>query len=154
MQANYVKYNSTSGGNGCPNCSYFRNDPYGYDILKSGDYTNTGFDRGHLVPNADYGYDTYIINNAVPMNPSFNRIDGSWYISEICIRERYARYEIYEGCDYSDQYIVTSLDNKLYIPVGCYYVVLNDMNHLEDYGYYLNEAGSPKESKLPYWISC
>lgn len=151
MQANYVRYISTSGGNGC-DCRYFKADPYGIDTLKDKDYTNTNYDRGHLVPNADFGYDTYIINNVVPMNADFNR--GVWAKSEQYIRDNYASYIIFKGCDYDDQFIWTKTNKKLYIPKGCYYVVLDSDYILRDYGYYLNKKDSELELKLPYWASC
>lgn len=163
MQANYVYYISTSGGNGCPNNKKkFKNDPYGVDPITTKDYTHTGFDRGHLVPNADHGCDTYVIPNIVPMNSSFNR--GVWAQSEEYIRYNYAGKLIYKGCNYSDRYIISNLANKLYIPIGCYYIVFDTselpdisnsiLGEILDFGYYLNEGSSQKGSKLPYWISC
>lgn len=161
MQANYVYYISTKGGNNCSKKN-FQNDPYSIDIITTNDFTNSGFDRGHLVPNADYGCNTYIISNAVPMNPGFNR--GIWAKSEKYIRDNYAGKLIYKGCDYSDLYIISNLGKKLYIPIGCYYIVF-DVSELPyssklifknvlDYGYYLNENRSKKEKRLPYWIHC
>jgi DNA/RNA endonuclease G (NUC1) len=151
-QPNWVYYISTSGNNSCA-CSYFRNDPYGVDPLKNDDYTDSGYDRGHLVPNADYGYDTYIITNAVPMNPKFNQ--GIWLNSEENIRSSYSGNQVYKGCDYSmNTYIITSLNHTLYIPIGCYYIVLDSNNNLLDNGYYVNSYVSIKEDKLPYWINC
>lgn len=162
MQANYVYYISTSGGNRCKSCK-FGNDPYGIDIITSEDYTNTGYDRGHLVPNADYGKDTYIISNAVPMIPKFN--SGSWKMSEQFIRDTYAKYLIYKGCDYSyNNFILSNLGNKLYIPIGCYYIVFNNFKlpdtralmkgDVVDYGYYMNSVISVKEDKFPWWSRC
>jgi DNA/RNA endonuclease G (NUC1) len=152
MQANYVRYISTSGGNGCKGCDYFRVDPYGIDTLKDIDYRNTKYDRGHLVPNADYGYDTYIINNAVPMEPNFNQ--KVWAKLENYIRKEYSGSIIYKGCDYTDNFILSESGRKLYIPQGCYYVVLDLDNKLKDYGYYSNEKDSSQQSLLPSWISC
>jgi len=103
MQANYIYYIGTKGSNGCSDCNYFRVDPYGINILRHDTYTNTGYDRGHIVPNADYGYDTYIITNVVPMIPEFNR--DEWAASENMLRKQYANKLIYKGCDYDDLYI-------------------------------------------------
>jgi len=152
MQANYVNYISTSGSNGCNTCKYFRNDPYGYDTLKDSDYRRTGYDRGHLVPNADYGADTYVINNVVPMNPYFNR--RIWAKSENYIRNNYAGYNIYKGCKYLGKFEFVVDVKKLYLVEGCYYVVLDLNNYLIDYGYYGNNEDSSREDELPYWISC
>jgi endonuclease G len=146
--------------NSCTTCNYFRKDPYDINILRHEDYTNTGYDRGHLVPNADYGVDTYIITNAVPMIPKFNR--GIWRVSEQAIREKYKGKLIYKGCEYSNNYIMTSRSNKLYIPAGCFYVVfdsnnINQISELEllDYGYLKNDNTLQRNiKKLPDWVDC
>jgi len=165
MQANYVYYISTYGGNGCKNenrKTYWLKDPYNINDLRYEDYTNTGYQRGHLVPNADYGCDTYYMSNAVPMNPDLNQ--KIWSQSEKHIRQEYAGKLVYKGCDYSHNYVLTSKNKKLYIPIGCYYIVfdsstLTDINketvgRVLDYGYFLNENNSVKQSKLPYWTDC
>lgn len=164
MQCNYVYYISTSGGNMCTKCKYFRKDPYNINILRNDDYNNVGYDRGHIVPNADYGYETYIISNVVPMNNIFNR--NIWASSERDIRNKYSGHLVYKGCDYSyDKFIINSLNHKLFIPIGCYYIVFDILLFLPnittvvtgnviDYGYYLNNNVSAKEYKLPWWIAC
>lgn len=157
MQANYVSYISTSGGNG-GTAKTFRNDPYGMDVLISADYTNSGYDRGHLVPNADYGDATYYMPNVVPMTPSFNR--GTWLQAEQMIRSEYAGKLVVKGCKYSGNFIYSQLGKHLYIPQGCYYIVFDssdiDMRSGEilDYGYYEMLDGSQKEKRLPSWIRC
>lgn len=162
MQANYVYYINPKDGNSCSNCQYFRIDPYGINILKHEDYTNTSFSRGHLVPNADYGYDTYIISNVVPMTYEFNQ--EIWNEVERYLRDKYKELLIYKGCEYSfDNYINSNLNNTLYIPLGCYYVVF-DINILPeiyedikgnvlDYGYY-KHSKLQKNNTLPWWIIC
>lgn len=158
MQANYVFYISTGGGNSDGNI-HWKKDPYEINDLRTTDYTNTGYDRGHLVPNADYGLSTYIISNAVPMVPNLNR--GSWKKSERHIRNKYTGKLIYKGCKYSENNIV---NNKLYIPEGCYYIVFNIstipkifdniVGTILDYGYYINDVDSKKQYELPFWANC
>lgn len=160
-QANYVYYISTAGGNSESGQSW-KKDPYDINILRSDDYTNTGYDRGHLVPNADYGADTYYITNAVPMVPNFNR--GAWSKSEQYIRSTYVGKLVYKGCEYTEKSILSNKNNKLYIPQGCYYIifdssVLTDLTKdtigsVLEYGYYENIANSVKQNKLPDWIEC
>lgn len=54
----------------------------------SSDYTNTGFDRGHLANVDDFRYDTeamkstYLMTNIAPQTPAFNR-GGAWRESEV-----------------------------------------------------------------------
>ena len=156
MQPNYVMYIQPNVSNRCSTCRYFKVDPI--NTLRQNDYTNSGYDRGHLVPNADYGEATFIITNAVPMVPSFNR--GVWKQSEKYIRDNYKRKLIYKGCEYSNKYVQTN-KNKLYIPSGCYYVVFDSSDIMQmsglkllDYGYYKNNDISRFVKKLPKWIQC
>ena len=57
---------------------------------QSSDYTNSGFDRGHLVPAADMRWDdkaineTYYMSNICPMRPELNR--GLWLLLENKVR--------------------------------------------------------------------
>jgi len=87
--------------------------------LKSSDYTNSGYDRGHLCPDNDYGEKTYYMSNVVPMTPNFNR--GQWKVSEKYIRDKYKGYTIYKGCNYSNIW-----KDKLQIPVSCWYRIYKD----------------------------
>lgn len=161
MQANYVFYISTHGGNGAQPRPSFRNDPYNIDVLTTNDYTGYGYEynRGHLVPNADYGDDTFYMPNVVPMKAGFNQ--GVWYSSEKYIQMMYSGYLVYKGCEYDyNEYL--PLNNKkftkLYIPVGCYYVIFNADTfdklpaELLDYGYYKNIDNSNCIKKLPFWL--
>ena len=163
MQSNYVWYINTNGKNSCPDCQYFRNDPYKIDNLTDKDYYNIGYDRGHLVPNADYGYDTYIITNAVPLMPKFNR--KIWYESEKYLRDKFHNKLVIKGCDYDyNNFIINSLNHKLYIPSGCYYLVLDsnvlpnyasDINYkLLDHGYLINQDVSEVQHEYPFWANC
>lgn len=164
MQPIFVKYIQPYFTNSCTTCDRFKKDPYGIDILSHEDYQGTGYDRGHLVPSADYGADTYIITNTVPMLPRFNR--GAWRISEEMIRDKYKGRLIYKGCEYTNKTIITKKNNTLYIPIGCSYVVFdsNDVNQISelellDHGYLenINTMGKTLSSsvkKLPDWIEC
>jgi len=158
MQANYVSYISTAGGNGGTRKT-FLNDPYGLDTLTTNDYTNTGYDRGHLVPNADYGDVTYYMPNVVPMTPNFNR--GIWNQVEQEIRANYAGKLVYKGCRYTEDFTYSQLGKRLYIPQGCHYVVFDSSDldfptpgHILDHGYYEMTEGSQKQPILPSWIRC
>lgn len=152
MQPNYVYYISTEGGHSCEGCK-FREDPYKIDILVSKDYNKSNYDRGHLVPNADFGHDTFVMPNVVPMVPNFNR--DAWAMSEEYIRKKYHGQLVYKGCDYSlNKYFISILKKKVYVPNGCYYVVFDHTYNLLDYGYFLNQKKSTKMNKLPSWVIC
>jgi DNA/RNA endonuclease G (NUC1) len=53
----------------------------GYSLPHHRDYTNSGFDRGHMAPNADFNDTsenalmTFFIANIWPQTPSLNRVD-------------------------------------------------------------------------------
>ena len=56
------------------------------------DYTNSGYDRGHLLPATDMKWsqlamdETFLMSNVSPQNPSFNR-NGLWRKLETKVRE-------------------------------------------------------------------
>lgn len=61
----------------------FRRDPhYKASKVNEKDYTNSGYDRGHLVPAGDLGFDSvslresFYMTNIAPQDPSKNR--GQW----------------------------------------------------------------------------
>jgi DNA/RNA endonuclease G (NUC1) len=68
----------------------------GYSLPLHRDYTNSGFDRGHMAPNADFNdtYEnalmTFFIANIWPQTPNINRID--WLKTEKETRNLAAQY--------------------------------------------------------------
>jgi DNA/RNA endonuclease G (NUC1) len=156
-QANYVVYISTSGNNNYSGCSYFNRSAN----YTSKDYTNTGFDRGHLVPDADYGKITCTMYNVVPMYPNFNR--GIWKSYEFYVREKYAGMMIIKGCKYNpNARIFTPTGKLLYYPLGCYFIVTDSAAldvyskfNIIDYGYLVNSyaANNTLYKELPWWIN-
>lgn len=158
MQANYAFYISTGGENSAQ--SYFKNDPYEYDKLTDNDYDVVKYDRGQLVPNADYGNATFYMPNVVPLDPTFNQ--QTWRLIEEYIQRSYVGKLIYRGCKYDlGTFITTPTQKTMYIPLGCYYVILDTSElyaksgTLLDYGYYLNDNTRRKgNDDAPYWLEC
>lgn len=89
------------------------------------DYQKTGFDRGHLSPNADMAtleqqYDSFSLANMVPQNPKNNR--GTWKSLEARTR--------YLALKYGDIYVVTGtaylgksikkIHNRVFVPSHLY----------------------------------
>ena len=63
---------------------------------KQKDYNNSGYQRGHLCPSADFACcldlmkSTYLLTNVVPMVPSLN--EGKWKTTEIAARQLAAQF--------------------------------------------------------------
>jgi len=68
----------------------------GYNLIADADYTNSGFDRGHMAPNDDFNYSeehallTFFIGNVWPQLASVNR--GTWLQTENETRRLAAKY--------------------------------------------------------------
>lgn len=123
-----------------PPASYRHND---YNKLTDRFSGKTTYDRGHLVPNADYGCHTFIMGNVVPQTSYFNQ--KIWYEQEKFIRTHYTGMKIMKGCKYNG--------TKLYgidIPQGCYWLVLNDKNELVD-NRYIDQFTYTENKDLPDW---
>lgn len=92
------------------------------------DYSGSGFDRGHLAPNADMSsrnqqFDSFSLANIVPQAPELNR--GSW-----ADLEKQVRTNVF---DYGDAYVVTgvtftgatvsSLKSRVLVPNALYKII-------------------------------
>ncbi len=66
--------------------------------IRHNDYTNSGYDRGHMAPNygiaTRYGRDaqleTFLMSNVIPQTPAVNR--GLWKDLEMLSARKYGRY--------------------------------------------------------------
>jgi endonuclease G len=91
------------------NKTYFRIDKNVPTILQGNDtdYSNSGYDRGHLAPNNDFRfskiaeYENMLYTNCAPQVPSFNR--GVWATLESHVQdlvEKHGDAIIWTGCVY------------------------------------------------------
>ncbi|MDP2336602.1 MAG: DNA/RNA non-specific endonuclease [Bacteroidota bacterium] len=94
-QANWVYYTLTDSmviNGGEERSNSFRMDKLvATGSAKSSDYTKSGYDRGHLCPAADMGFnpvameESFLMSNISPQTPDFNR--GVWKELETTVRE-------------------------------------------------------------------
>ena len=145
-QPTYVVYKQKVLG-GCDKVSvaFFKFEQNPPNSYKHDDYKAITdiYDRGHLVPNADYGCSTYITGNIVPHTIRFNR--GKWSILEKHIRDNYNNMTILKGCKYEGR-----IYKSFSIPEGCYWIVLDNNNNLIDNGY-IDQFTYVTSKILPNW---
>jgi endonuclease G len=80
----------------CPRPSRFRADPRTRGRVRHEDYTNSGYDRGHLTPNhaiatrfgAVAQEETFLMSNILPQDPDLNQ--GPWRELEAALADRAA----------------------------------------------------------------
>lgn len=110
------------------------------------DYSGSGFDRGHLAPNADMlskkqQFDSFSLANIVPQAPELNR--GSWADLEKQVRDKVF--------DYGSAYVVTgvtftgssvsSLKSRVLVPNALYKIIYYpSVNKIE--GFYAKNTNS------------
>ena len=126
-----------------PRVDAFRGDPAITNSPTPDDYTNTGFDRGHMVPAADSGNaqqmsDTFYMTNMTPQFPNVNRI--AWKNLEIQVRTLPFQYVI-TGAYYANYNTVIG-KHKVPVPTAIYKVV-----YLKDGSIMAYEADNVKENK-------
>lgn len=128
---------------------------------KSQDYINSGFDRGHLAPDANFDYDikaqakTYTMANIVPQCPTLNR--KTWIKAE-----KYERFvasklkavTIINLVDYSKS--TTQIGkNNLSVPNTFYKIIFNNDKNFKKCFKYENIEINPKTDKLKdHQIDC
>ena len=105
------------------------------DRVTTGDYTGSGFDRGHMAPNyaisVCYGQEaqleTFLMSNIIPQRPRLNR--GIWKnLEQIEIRKYAQELEeiwvldggIFEGNEH--------LHSGVNVPSACYKIIVDEQN--------------------------
>lgn len=95
------------------------------------DYKRSGYDMGHLAPNADLSWhpqvqrESFLLSNIAPQLPGLNR--GLWRELEAIVRSwayNVGSLTIYTGSIYD--YAGTRLQNRVVIPQAFYKIVINN----------------------------
>lgn len=90
---------------------------------KDGDYTNTGWQRGHMVPAKDRSgskaafNSTFLMSNVAPMEPYLNQAD--WLLSEVATRylaTRYRTINVLAGALYLDSLPAIVGESRIRVP--------------------------------------
>ena len=107
-----------------PRVDSFKPDPTIPNSPTPEDYTNSGFDRGHMAPAADSSTpaqmsDTFYMTNMTPQYPSVNRI--AWKMLEESVRGMEFKYAV-TGAVYKD-YTKVIGKHKVPVPTMLYKVV-------------------------------
>lgn len=102
----------------------FRRDTRVKNSPASSDYTNSGYDRGHLTPATSASTDeemsdTFLMTNITPQEPTVNR--NSWRLLETKVRNENYKY-IVTGAIYKHP-SVTIGKRKVMAPVSYYKIV-------------------------------
>jgi endonuclease G len=126
-----------------PRVDAFRADPEVENSPTPDDYTNTGYDRGHMTPAADSSdavqmSDTFYMTNMTPQFPNVNRI--AWKNLEIKVRTLPFQYVV-TGAYYADYKTVIG-KRKIPVPTSVYKIV-----YLKDGTVLAFEADNIKENK-------
>ena len=116
----------------------------------TGDYTKSGYDRGHMAPAADMKWsrkameESFYMSNICPQNPNLNR--GDWNDLEEKSRQWAKKYgAVYIACGpiYDNKRPKRIGNNKVAVPDAFYKVVLiNDKKNPKAIGFiFPNKAG-------------
>lgn len=123
------------------------------DPLKPKEYKNTGYDRGHMAPAADFSWsqkamdESFEMSNIVPQTPTINRK----FIKniEITFREKFINKEIYESVTIFTG-VITFIEGKEHYfeefpsipkPMGYYKIACAKNKNKDSYNihyYYIN----------------
>jgi endonuclease G len=104
---------------------------------KHNDYTNSGYDRGHLAPAADMCFshvamlESFYTSNILPQTPKLNRF--TWKYLEYDIRNyvKKTKYNLYiiTGGIYLDSTNYIGVENKILVPTHLYKIIYDDINN-------------------------
>jgi DNA/RNA endonuclease G, NUC1 len=103
--------------------------PKDFYRVKHEDYSNSGYDRGHMVRSQERSCtpadnkSTFLLTNVLPQQPDLNR--GVWlrfeeYCADLCLKENKELFIIAGGIFHKDN----SIDDLIAIPDSCFKIVV------------------------------
>ena len=132
------------------------------DRISSTDYTNSGYDKGHMAPDAAFDWSeesldaVYTLANIIPQAPQVNR--RSW-----AKLERYVRNKAEELGELSIVNVVKYGErssrmgkNRMAISKGYYKILYNEEENYEECFYYSNKQGVSADNDVldNHSVSC
>lgn len=121
-----------------------------------GDYAKTGYDKGHMVPDADLSWskitslESFLMSNMSPQAPSLNR--GVWKLLEAQTRAwawtRKHNLTIYSGNIYRVGTSKTIGEGKVVVPDALYKIVIDGVTGEVLAFHFPNVDGLPTDIKL------
>ena len=136
--------------------NHFKPDPLVEgDPVVTRDYSNSGYDRGHMAPAADMRWsaqamrESFYMTNICPQNHNLNA--GDWKALEERVRDMAEQYEhVYVCCGpiISDPYQTIGQERKIAVPEAFFKVILTEQDgEYQTEAYVMNnEAGHKKLS--------
>jgi len=94
---------------------------HGYTLPHHRDYRNSGYDRGHMAPNADFNNTlenalmTFFIANIWPQTPNVNRVE--WLAAETETRRLAIEYSFIKIIIIVDEFSEEKINEKISIPL-------------------------------------
>lgn len=126
--------------------------PEGFTLIRHKDYTNSGFDRGHMCPHCDrsrtkiMSYSTFIMTNVIPQTAEVNR--QAWnqlelYLRTLAVSEGKELYIISGpagiGGHIDGEKIKTIADGTVTVPSQCWKIAVilddedgNDLDRIDE----------------------
>lgn len=150
--AEWLLPENLNGGN--PRIDAFKADPSVLEPYraKPTDYSNTGYDKGHMAPVEDMRKDSaamlqsFYMSNMVPQNPQLNRVQ--WRMLEDHVRKLAASHAngIYVVTGPVFKEPVTTIPDGVGIPTAVFKVVI-DKEHNQGIGYLIPNVAPGKGVK-------
>ncbi len=127
---------------------------------KYSDYTNSGYDRGHLAPDASFDWSkesleaTYSLANIIPQVPEVNQ--KTWVKVENYARDKaveLGEVNILNLVKYSSNPKVIGED-KIAVSIGFYKILYNKSQNYNECFYYLNSKSDLDENISSHKVNC
>ena len=129
---------------------------------KSSDYKKSGYDRGHLAPDAAFDYNkkvlrkTYTMANVIPQVPRVNRY--TWIKAERYARSiayKLGRVTVINGVIYEDNPKRIG-KNQIAVPSGYWKMIANDEQNFQKCFYYENNNDiiTKKDKLKQHQVEC